>query len=111
MQELGHDWVDVLKIDIEGAEWEVLDSILRTPGIAPFTQLQVAPASKHAYTCKWMHRIACVHLKYLPPFVSNPLSIRTLSYLLFFLSRVSFLYLLKRASKGFAHRAHETETR
>lgn len=49
MQELGHDWVDVLKIDIEGAEWEVLDSILRSPGIAPFTQLQVEPQLIHGH--------------------------------------------------------------
>lgn len=41
MKELGHNWIDVLKIDIEGAEWEVLDSILLDPEVAPFTQLQV----------------------------------------------------------------------
>jgi Methyltransferase FkbM domain len=42
VQELGHSWIDLLKIDIEGFEWEVLESLLSQPGPLPFTQLQVA---------------------------------------------------------------------
>ena len=41
MADLGHDWVDVLKIDIEGAEWSVLKALLETGKALPFTQLQV----------------------------------------------------------------------
>ena len=41
MAELGHDWVDVLKIDIEGGEWSVLKALLDTGRVLPFTQLQV----------------------------------------------------------------------
>eukprot|EP00884_Botryococcus_braunii_P008611 jgi/Botrbrau1/17751/Bobra.0127s0011.2 len=41
LKELGHTWIDVLKIDIEGFEWEVLESLLDQPGPLPFTQLQV----------------------------------------------------------------------
>ena len=41
MADLGHDWVDVLKIDIEGAEWAVLKALLKTGAVLPFTQLQV----------------------------------------------------------------------
>jgi hypothetical protein len=56
LQELGHAWVDVLKIDIEGGEWEVLDGILREPGVVPFTQLQVrcmsyASVDRHERFC------------------------------------------------------------
>lgn len=43
VQELGHTWIDVLKIDIEGAEWKVFDALLELPGPLPFTQLQVQP--------------------------------------------------------------------
>ena len=41
MAEIGHDWIDVLKIDIEGAEWPVLKSLLDSGDELPFTQLQV----------------------------------------------------------------------
>ena len=51
MAELGHDWVDVLKIDIEGAEWPVLKALLKTGKVLPFTQLQVR---LHLY-------ITCLH--------------------------------------------------
>ena len=39
MEQLGHDRVDVLKMDIEGAEYEVLDDVLRSD--IPITQLLV----------------------------------------------------------------------
>ena len=32
MSELQHDWVDVLKVDIEGKEWDVLLSVLHYNG-------------------------------------------------------------------------------
>ncbi|CAL5226972.1 g9857 [Coccomyxa viridis] len=41
MANLGHTWIDVLKVDVEGWEWEVLDSWLTTWDVLPFTQLQV----------------------------------------------------------------------
>ena len=40
--ELQIHWVDLLKVDIEGAEWKVLESMLNYyNGQLPFTQLQV----------------------------------------------------------------------
>jgi hypothetical protein len=41
MRELHHTWVDVLKIDIEGAEWPVLKALLQSKRPLPFTQMQV----------------------------------------------------------------------
>ncbi len=45
MKELGHDWVHVLKMDIEGAEYEVLPSIMthyaEAQQAVPVTQAQV----------------------------------------------------------------------
>ena len=41
MKELKHSWIDVLKIDIEGAEWPVLKALIRSKKALPFTQLQV----------------------------------------------------------------------
>ena len=41
MSDLGHRWIDVLKIDIEGSEWRALEGLLTLPGTLPFTQLQV----------------------------------------------------------------------
>ena len=40
-QELGHSWIDVLKMDIEGSEWGVLEQLLLERKLLPFTQLQV----------------------------------------------------------------------
>ena len=41
MAELGHAWVSVLKIDVEGSEWGALAGLLRREGPLPFTQMQV----------------------------------------------------------------------
>ena len=41
MQDIGHDWIDVLKVDIEGAEWPMLKALLDSGKVLPFTQLQV----------------------------------------------------------------------
>ncbi|KAF9578397.1 hypothetical protein BGW38_005810, partial [Lunasporangiospora selenospora] len=51
MKELEHDWIDILKIDIEGSEYDVLNSLMdvyekkdeqgNNMGILPFGQLQV----------------------------------------------------------------------
>ena len=41
MARLGHDHVDVLKVDIEGDEWTVFDQILAMPGPLPFDQLLI----------------------------------------------------------------------
>lgn len=40
MTQLGHDYLDVLKIDIEGAEYDVLEALIRDDFL-PFTQLLV----------------------------------------------------------------------
>ena len=46
MAALGHEWIDVLKVDVEGLEWPIMDSWLAAWDVLPFTQLQViAPAS------------------------------------------------------------------
>jgi hypothetical protein len=42
MKELGHDWVDVLKIDIEGNEWAVLKDLIGRKEGFPCTQMQVS---------------------------------------------------------------------
>lgn len=41
MKELKHDWVDVMKVDIEGAEWGFLADLVAKRLPLPFTQLQV----------------------------------------------------------------------
>jgi hypothetical protein len=41
MKELKHEWIDVLKIDIEGAEWAVLKSLMSGKQQFPCTQMQV----------------------------------------------------------------------
>ncbi|KAF8984202.1 hypothetical protein BGZ46_008612 [Entomortierella lignicola] len=42
MKENGHDWIDILKIDIEGSETPILDAIMDDfGGVLPFSQLQV----------------------------------------------------------------------
>ena len=41
MRELGHEWVDVLKIDIEGHEWPVLEDMIADKAPLAFTQMQV----------------------------------------------------------------------
>ena len=41
MKELGHQWVDVLKIDIEGNEWPVLEGMIKDKAPLMFTQMQV----------------------------------------------------------------------
>jgi hypothetical protein len=41
MSELGHTWLDVLKIDIEGGEWNVFESLFATMHRIPATQIQI----------------------------------------------------------------------
>jgi hypothetical protein len=41
MQERGHTWIDVLKVDIEGAEWPVLDAFIEAGRPLPATQAQI----------------------------------------------------------------------
>ena len=54
MATLGHEWIDVLKVDVEGLEWPIMDSWLAAWDVLPFTQLQVivlaAPCCKVAAT-------------------------------------------------------------
>ena len=41
MKELGHSWIDILKVDIDGAEWRSFDYIYQTWNKLPANQLQV----------------------------------------------------------------------
>jgi hypothetical protein len=41
MHERGHTWIDVLKMDIEGAEWPVLNAFIEAGAPLPATQAQV----------------------------------------------------------------------
>ena len=41
MSELGHPWIDVLKVDIEGGEWKVFEDLLREFAFVPVGQIQI----------------------------------------------------------------------
>ena len=41
MRERGHAWLDVLKMDIEGGEWAVLDGFVRNGSALPVSQAQI----------------------------------------------------------------------
>jgi hypothetical protein len=41
MNELGHKWIDVLKVDIEGGEWEVFDALFSSFSTVPVGQMQI----------------------------------------------------------------------
>ena len=41
MRERGHAWIDVLRLDIEGSEWRVLDALVREGMPLPVTQAQI----------------------------------------------------------------------
>lgn len=62
MKELQHEWVDVMKMDIEGTEWGVLKSLVTQKAALPFTQLQVCtqnfldqgiPCTQKAANLQW----------------------------------------------------------
>lgn len=58
MKELKHTWIDVLKIDIEGAEWPVLKALIRSKKPLPFTQLQARArggAGVFPVSCLYLH--------------------------------------------------------
>jgi len=41
MEELGHSWIDILKVDIDGAEWRSFDYIYQQMHTVPSSQIQV----------------------------------------------------------------------
>jgi hypothetical protein len=41
LQKLGHTWLDVFKVDIEGSEFNVFEQIASNSKRMPFTQLQI----------------------------------------------------------------------
>lgn len=41
MKENGHDWIDILKVDIEGNEYQTFDAIMDDFEVLPFSQLQL----------------------------------------------------------------------
>ena len=59
MATLNHTWIDVLKVDIEGHEWPILNGWLEAYDVLPFTQLliELRPFAH----CKDCTTRACVH--------------------------------------------------
>ncbi|KAG0267263.1 hypothetical protein BG011_007674 [Mortierella polycephala] len=46
MQENGHDWIDILKVDVKGSEFSAFSSIMddfESDEVLPFGQLQMEP--------------------------------------------------------------------
>ncbi|KAG0230072.1 hypothetical protein BGW42_001176 [Actinomortierella wolfii] len=41
MQRLGHTWIDILKVDIEGMEYDVFRGVMDEYDVLPFSQLQI----------------------------------------------------------------------
>ncbi|KAG0261582.1 hypothetical protein BG011_000871 [Mortierella polycephala] len=41
MKENGHDWIDILKVDIEGSEYPTFNAVMDDFDILPFSQLQI----------------------------------------------------------------------
>ncbi|KAF9963059.1 hypothetical protein BGZ70_007698 [Mortierella alpina] len=41
MEENGHDWIDILKVDIEGSEYPTFNAMMDDFDVLPFSQLQV----------------------------------------------------------------------
>lgn len=41
MKENGHIWIDILRIDIEGGEFQVFDTILKEFDMLPFSHLLI----------------------------------------------------------------------
>jgi hypothetical protein len=41
MEELGHSWIDILKVDIDGAEWRSFDYIYKEMHTVPASQIQI----------------------------------------------------------------------
>jgi len=75
----GHTFIDILKIDIEGAEFEALDALVdayATRGVLPFGQLQleIHASGETDYKhfpkfLKWWERLEAIGLR---PFFSEP---------------------------------------
>ncbi|KAF9426617.1 Methyltransferase-like protein 24 [Podila epigama] len=75
MNENGHEWIDVLKIDIEGYEFEAMDALMDTykDRVLPFSQLQMeihltSPAMGMDIRGfrrfkKWFERLEAHHLR------------------------------------------------
>ncbi|KAG0203583.1 hypothetical protein BGX28_004186 [Mortierella sp. GBA30] len=62
MQENGHDWIDILKVDIEGSEYQTFDAIMDDFDVLPFSQLQMElhvrdDMVKFADFLKWWERL------------------------------------------------------
>lgn len=55
LQELGHTWIDVMKIDVEGSEFDVFQQIAQSKTPMPFTQIQIEV--HHFFTQKPNRRI------------------------------------------------------
>jgi len=41
MAENGHDWIDILKVDIEGSEYGTFNAMMKDFDVLPFSQLQI----------------------------------------------------------------------
>jgi len=55
MRGLGHEWLDMLKVDVEGAEWAAFEDLLTEEKhqLLPFTQLQARRPGRRSHPCSW----------------------------------------------------------
>jgi hypothetical protein len=71
MEENGHTWIDVLKIDIEGNEFAALNAMMDQFDVLPFSQLQleihvlsnVEDKETFMEFLKWWERLEAHHLR------------------------------------------------
>ncbi|KAF9089582.1 hypothetical protein BGX29_005007 [Mortierella sp. GBA35] len=71
MKENGHDWIDVLKIDIEGFEFAAMNAMMDQFDVLPFSQLQIEihvlketeNGKNFDEFLKWWERLEAHHLR------------------------------------------------
>ncbi|KAF9141707.1 hypothetical protein BG015_001188 [Linnemannia schmuckeri] len=76
MKENGHDWIDVLKIDIEGNEFDALNAMMDQFDVLPFSQMQIEihlydPMEKRKYFMKFVKFWERLEGHHLRPFWSE----------------------------------------
>lgn len=62
MEELGITWLDILKIDIEGNEWDVFLEMLEEGMTLPFTQVLIGTLHLLLFTCPFLVQAASLCL-------------------------------------------------
>ncbi|KAI7830512.1 methyltransferase domain-containing protein [Gamsiella multidivaricata] len=70
MKENGHDWIDILKIDIEGSEYPTFNAMMDDFDVLPFSQLQIElhVDRKHVAFSDFLHWWQKLESKGLRPF-------------------------------------------